>query len=98
MTDGGGADISYEILDPYNNVLKSGVKVKSVEYQMSVAQTGDYRVCLDNSFSSSATKYMELEVNHDSLDRMKHLVDKFVTKFDDIPEMIKVSGGLVQFF
>eukprot|EP00794_Sanderia_malayensis_P016653 gene16653-18343_t len=79
VSKGGDVDISYEVLDPWKNVVNSGNKVRSINYQFNVTREGEYQVCLDNSFSR-AFKIVSVEFNIAKGDVMQVFLDKFTQK------------------
>jgi len=53
---GGDLDINYWFYSPTNRVLQSDVKKRDGHQTLKLEETGEYRFCLDNSFSRFSQK------------------------------------------
>ena len=53
---GGDIDINYWFYSPTNRVLQSDLKKRDGHQQVKLEETGEYRFCLDNSFSRFSQK------------------------------------------
>lgn len=66
----GDLDISFHLIDPVGRILHTDFKKSENNHRVDAKQTGDFRFCFDNTFSSynSKTVFFELIVEHDDED------------------------------
>ncbi|KAF5301828.1 hypothetical protein FQA39_LY10613 [Lamprigera yunnana] len=103
----GDLDITFSISEPLGRVIHIDVKKSENNHNLRAKQTGDYKFCFDNTFSSYNTKtvFFDLFVENDNYDSNENLdlnVASGVTadqvynmKVEDIKEVInRVRGHL----
>jgi len=59
----GNYDISMNVYDPWGKVLEETKRTASDSYTGSAEESGDYRICLDNTFSTMAAKTVSLYID-----------------------------------
>ena len=70
VISGGELDISFWISTPSNRVLHTDIKKQGNQYQFNSEEEGEYRFCLDNSFSRFSVKQVFFFISTD-----EHFVD-----------------------
>lgn len=70
VISGGELDITYWVTTPSNRILFTETKKQGGQFQFKSEETGEYRFCLDNSFSRFAKKqvFFYLSSNDDFID------------------------------
>ena len=82
VSRGGDAQINWKILDPKGRELISQERISAADHEFDVKDGGDYKICLDNSFSSEY-KVVTLVVDHQTPDEMTVLFDKLARTQDN---------------
>ncbi|CAF0877863.1 unnamed protein product [Didymodactylos carnosus] len=59
---GGDYDISFWLYSPVNRLMQSDFKQRDGQHSLVLVETGDYRFCFDNSFSSFSQKQVYFSI------------------------------------
>ncbi|CAG9764265.1 unnamed protein product [Ceutorhynchus assimilis] len=86
----GDLDISFNLIEPRGRVLVADFKKTEKSHNIDIQQTGDYKFCFDNTFSSFNTKtvYFEFTVYNNKEDQWGDNSDiHFDNSIDNIPQI-----------
>lgn len=82
---GGDIDINYWFYSPTNRVLQSDFKKRDGHQTLKLEETGEYRFCLDNSFSRFSQKqvYFSLRpINEQGFNENDHVTESWMNSID----------------